>query len=162
VIRKWPFLKGVVSGTGVALILFGFKTSPLLLGYLQIPHDPTVSLSSYGLIGHIREHMTFMIPEAAYDVQYLNYGFQDYTDWCAFSVDEEDLNKIEAKYASAFAEEEPKASPKSDKVPQPLERYQPVLWWPKEGEHLKMAEFETGWMGIDTKTHRVYYYSFSR
>ena len=102
-----------------------------------------------------------MIPEDAYDIQYLNYGFQDHTDWCAFSVGEEGLNKIEAEYASAFAEGKSKGSPSSDQVPQPSERYQPVPWWPKEDGHLKVATFEMGWMGIDAKNHRVYCHSFT-
>ncbi len=157
-IQKAPQLTGFITGCLIVALFWGCKS---VLQDLSKPQSPE-RLSSNGLIDEMYM-IHFVIPEDAYDIQYLSYGPMDYSGFCAFSVAEDDLKQIEATYADFFASEErePGWSWMSNGVPMPMDMYQPVLWWPKEKGNLKTAIFERGWIGIDSANHRVYYHSFT-
>lgn len=147
----------------------------LVWGLVYFPRDMfepklPVNLSSQELIEKIRQYSAFTVPDNAYDIRYYYEGFTDGWYWCAFSVGEEDLKKLEAEYAPWFAPTPVKPQISSEPgeadwppfapgtIPLPPQNKESAAWWPKEKGNLKSAGSEKDWIGIDPLNHRVYCY----
>ncbi len=149
-----PQLSGFITACVVVGVLWG---SYALTRDFFKPPQPEI-LSSDLLIKKVKWGIHDVIPADAYDIQCVWYGRFHCKYWCAFSVGEDGLKKIEAKYASQFAADTDKPLPVSHAVPQPFERYRPLLGWPNDKGNLKTVYLERGWIGINPVNHRVYHF----
>jgi hypothetical protein len=152
----WGFIAGVVIMAGLSSVWVHWRWTVTSMFASRTP----LALSSRELIERLLRD-SIPVPDSAYDIQYITWGFTDHESWCAFSVEEEGLKKIEAENASSFTAEKTRLPFQSDMVPQPPERYQPLTWWPKEKGNMKTHKFEMGWIGIDPVNSRVYYNRFT-
>jgi hypothetical protein len=106
------------------------------------------------------ESRNLKLPSDAYDLEYYYLGGRDYTSWIAFSAKNDDIEKIIPKL---IGDREFEAGTKG--VPNPprykIEDPSDVDWWPTSSKGFKTYNGDLFWIGHDTQSGRLYYYSFS-